>query len=87
MIPEFKYNGFQPDDHVIAEAEGILERIQEQVPVSSTIVSSLDRNSDGYACSIDLFLRRGSFHASTSDMDPFIALRRAEETLIEKLSK
>ena len=83
MIPEFQYKGFEPDDHVIAEAEGILERIRDLAPSSSTIVSLLDYTNDGYACSIDIYLRRGSVHASTSDVDPLKTLHRAEETIVE----
>ena len=87
MIPEFQYKGFEPDDHVIAEAEGILERIRDLAPPGSTVVSLLNYSKDGYACSIDIYLRRGSVHASTSDFDPFRTLQNAEETIVEKLNK
>ena len=87
MIPEFQYKGFEPDDHVVAEAEGILDRIRDLAPAGSTIVSLLDYSKEGYACSIDIYLRRGSVHASTSEIDPFKTLHRAEETIIEKLNK
>ena len=87
MISEFQYKGFEPDDHVVAEAEGILERIRDLAPVGSTIVSFLDYSKDAYSCSIDIYLRRGSIHASTSDIDLFKTLHRAEETIVEKLNK
>ena len=87
MIPEFKYKGFDPDDHVIAEAEGILDRIGELIPAASTIASILDYDKNSCSCTIDIYLRRGFVHASTCDADPFKALHKAESAVIEKIYK
>ena len=87
MIPEFQYKGFEPDDHLIAECEGVLERVQDLAPISSTVVSQLEFDGVNYSCAIDVFLKTGSVYASASSNNSFHALHRAEETIVEKLSK
>ena len=87
MISEFQYKGFLPDDHTVAEAEGILDRIQDLAPAGSTILSLLTYDQGNYSCSIDIFFKRGSVCASSSDSDVFKSLHRVETTIIDKLSK
>ena len=87
MIPKFQFKGFQPDDHLTAETEGVLEQIQDQTHLDATIVSMLEYDGSTYACSIDVFLKHRSVFANTMDVNPFQALHRARQTLVEKLSK
>ena len=87
MIPEFQYKEFEPDDRLTAECERVLERVQDLAPTSSTVVSQLEFDGVNYSCAIDVFLKHGSVYASTSSNNSFHALHRAEETIIEKLSK
>ena len=87
MIIGFKYKGFEPDDHVVTEAEETLDHIQDLAPIDATIVALLDYDGSNYACSVDIFVRNGSIFASVSNEHAGQALRRAEETIIEKLRK
>ena len=85
MISEFQYKGFSPDDHVVAEAEGILDRIRDLTPASSKIVAHLTFDQGCYLCTIDVLFRRDSFFTSTVDYDVFKSLYQAELAIVEKI--
>lgn len=87
MIIGFQYKGFEPNDQVTAEASETLDHIQDIAPLGSTVVALLDYDGKNYACSLDIFTRNGSVFASASNEDAIQSIRRAEETIIEKMRK
>ena len=87
MIIGFRYKGFEPNDQVIAEADQLLEHIEDLAPLGSTVVALLDYDGKNYACSLDIFARTGSVFTSVSDENAIQSIRRAEETIIEKMRK
>jgi len=87
MIIGFQYKGFEPNDQITAEADEMLEHIQDLAPIGSTVVALLDYDGKNYACSVDVFVRNGSVFASASNDDAIQSIRRAEETIIEKMRK
>ena len=87
MNIEFQYNGFQPNDHVITEADTMLAHIQDLAPLGSTVVALLGYDGKSYTCSVDVFARTGSVFALETHEDAIQSIRLAEETMIEKMRK
>ena len=87
MIIGFQYKGFEPNHQITTEADDMLEHIQDLAPLGSTIIALLEYDGKNYTCSVNIFARTGSVFASVSNEDIIQSIRRAEETLIEKLRK
>jgi ribosome-associated translation inhibitor RaiA len=87
MLTDFRFKGFKPDAEVEGEAEEILDNIQKCVPTGTAVVASLEFDGGYYTCSVDAYLKRGSFYAQATDKDPIQALHNAEETILKKVYK
>lgn len=87
MVNEFKYEGFQPDESMEAEAHAVIEEVYDVASKHVTMAALIRFEKNQYYCSIDAFLRRGCISISTSDTDYSKVLCRAKEILLEKLSK
>ena len=87
MIIGFQYKGFEPNDQITAEAEEMLEHIQDVAPLGSTVVALLDYDGKNYSCSVDVVTRNGSVFASASKEDAIQSILRTEETILEKMRK
>jgi ribosome-associated translation inhibitor RaiA len=87
MLTDFRYKGFTADEPVEAESQEILDHIQKAVPIGTAVVASLEFDGTYYTCSVDIYLKRGSFYAQANDIDPIQALHNAEETILTKVYK
>lgn len=85
MNNEFQFKGFEPDDYVKAEADVIYENIQDSAPGYMKIAAVLEYDGHQYHCSIDVYRKRGTISTSTSDVDLFRVLRRAEDVILKKI--
>ncbi len=82
---KFRYKGFTPDDYILAESQNTIESIEDIVPLDSTIIAVLEYDREKYTCMLDVYLKKGSVYASTTDRNPVKAMARAEEVITNKL--
>jgi hypothetical protein len=87
MLTEFRYKGFTPNEELEFRAEEVLDHVQKSVPTGTAVVAALEYDGMYYTCSVDAYLKRGSFYAQAADKEPAIALQKAEETILKKVLK
>lgn len=87
MVNEFKYEGFQPDESMEAEAQAVIEEVCDVASKHVTMAALIRFDGNQYQCSIDAYLRRGCISIAIADPDYSKVLCRAKEILLEKLSK
>lgn len=87
MLTDFRYKGFKPDEQVEGKAEEILDHVQKCVPTGTAVVATLEFDGAFYICTMDAYLKRGSFYGQANNKDPIQALQHAEEMIIKKLYK
>jgi ribosome-associated translation inhibitor RaiA len=85
MLTDFRYKGFKPEKELESEAEAILQNVEKCVPHGTAVVASIEFDGASYTCSVDAYLKRGSFYAQVSDPDPVQALQNAEEMILKKI--
>jgi ribosome-associated translation inhibitor RaiA len=87
MLTELRYKGFTPETQIKTEAEEVLDHVQKCVPTGTAVIAMLEFEDGLYTCSVDAYLKRGSFYAQATDKDPMEALHHAEETILKKVLK
>jgi hypothetical protein len=84
MFIPFEFKGFRPDDELRSRADQTLERILDASPYGAAAAAMLEKEGDGYRCSIDVYSRFGPFIASAKAAKPAEALTQAERALSRK---
>ena len=87
MIHDFQYIGFAPNEFIKAEASGLLSHLKSLSPNITDISARLEYLGTNYVCILDVTLKRGSFYSVVNDLDAIQALRKAEKSMLSKLSR
>ncbi len=87
MKTEFQFRGFEPEDALMLDAEEVLEQVMSAAPFGAYVVAKLEKVEHIYFCEIDVYTKRGSTIASSTQENPYTALQHVEESLLKKLNK
>ena len=87
MISQVHFTNFEADESLRILANSVLSKILDRAPSDSTAVALLERQEEGYRCSLDVFSRQGPYMASVVRATAAEAIRGIEEKLEEQLSR
>mgnify|MGYP001619465863 CR=1 FL=1 len=80
MVIQIHFKNFEADEKVKSEVNAALNRVVDRSPWGSTAVALLEKQDEGYRCSIDIYSRSGPFTVSRVRPTPLETLHAAEET-------
>jgi hypothetical protein len=87
MRQEFHFKSFEPGTGVRRKAEDVLDRIMDLAPYGSIAVALLERQDDGYRCSMDVYSKIGPFMASAMAQSAFDALEILEKRMVARIDR
>lgn len=87
MLSRFHYKNFEPSFGARHCAEGVLDRLEDAAPYSSTVMGAVESVSDAFWVSVDIYSRYGMFSASSHDSNLERALLAVEEKMRSKLDQ
>lgn len=86
-LRDFNFIGFDPDDQLRMEANGIVAELLDLAPLGSIAVAMLEKSEDRYRCSIEIYSHHGPYTASSSDLSPNAALQTVLGLLAPRLKR
>jgi len=81
MISQFHFKNFDADETIRARANVALGRILDRAPFGCTGVALLEKQDEGFRCSIDVYSQQGPFMASTVRATAGDAIHATQERL------
>jgi hypothetical protein len=83
MNSQFHFKNVEANDDLKSAANLTLCKILDRAPYDSTAVALLEKQENGYRCSLDIYSLRGPFMASTVGKTPLSAIQAIEETFFK----
>jgi hypothetical protein len=81
MKSQFHFKNVEADDDLKSTAHLALSKILDRAPCDSTAVALLEKQENGYRCSLDIYSLQGPFMASTVRPTALGAIYAVEEKL------
>jgi hypothetical protein len=85
MISQFHFKNFDVDEVTRSVANLALVRILDLAPYGSKAVAVLEKQPEGYCCSVDVYSRRGLFVASVVRATAADAIHAIEKKLKKQI--
>ena len=85
MVIQIHFKDFEANDNVKSAARAVLSRVVDRSPWGSTAVALIEKQDEGYRCSIDVSSRSGPFMASTVRPTVLETLRAAGEKVTQQI--
>jgi hypothetical protein len=85
MKTQFHFKGFEPNHELKTQANLSLNRTLGLAPYGSTGVGLLEKQENGFRCSVDIYSRYGPFIASAVEAIPELAIAALSKKLKHQL--
>jgi hypothetical protein len=85
MVVQIHFKDFEADEQLKSAANAALTRVVDRSPWGSSAVALLEKQEEGYRCSIDIYSRSGPFMASTVRPTALETLRATEEKIKKQI--
>ena len=81
MTNQFHFKDFDADEATQVAASSTLEQILDRAPHGAAAIALLEKQKEGYRCSIELYTRKGPFIASTIRTSALDAIHATEDRI------
>ncbi len=85
MVNRFHFKNFEADESIKTIANISLGKVLDRAPCGSTAIALIEKQEQGYRCSIDIYCVQGPFMVSLARSTVTEAIQAVEEKLTKQI--